>query len=64
MNKHNEPLWENNDIQFPRLLSEIFACSENLEIDAIADSMDVETNDVIELFDRAQSVFANIKRFL
>lgn len=49
------PKWKSNKIQFPRLLAEIAATQPDLDMQAIADSMDLEVSDVDELFDRAQA---------
>lgn len=46
-------LWSRNEIQFPRLLSEIVA-TQDLNIPAIAESMDLSVPDVNQLLDRAQ----------
>lgn len=58
----NNPNWDDNSIQFPRLLSEICACQDNLDLDAISDSMDLKVEDVIELLDRSQSEWEKIKK--
>lgn len=56
------PLWENNSIQFPRLLAEICACQDDLDLNALADSMDLEVEEVCELLYRAQDEWEEIKR--
>ncbi len=58
MNKH----WKNNVIQFPRLLCEIVATQENLDLVALADSMDLTVDEVKELFDRAHIEWEGIKK--
>ncbi len=57
------PLWERNDIQFPRLLAEIVATMDILESDweALCQSMDLSSKEVEELFDRAQVEWDRIK---
>lgn len=55
-------LWENNEIQFARLLSEIVAVQADLDIPAIAESMDLDIEYVDELFDRAHEVWERSKR--
>jgi hypothetical protein len=45
--------WFDNGIQFPRLIAEINATQDSLDIEALAESMDLEVSDVNELFDRA-----------
>jgi len=47
--------WENNEIQFPRLLCELIASDYNVT-DA-AKSMDLEVKDINELLDRAHTVW-------
>lgn len=58
----NSPLWNDSYIQFTRLLAEIVATQPNLDMQALADSIDLEIADVDELFDRAQSEFEDIKK--
>ncbi len=58
----NNPIWNDNSIQFPRLLSEICACQDDLDISGLADSMDLEVEDIIELLDRSQSEWEKIKK--
>jgi hypothetical protein len=57
------PLWERDDIQFPRLLSEILATIEisNEDWTALRDSMDLEDDELQELFDRAQASWERAK---
>lgn len=57
------PLWDRDDIQFPRLLAEIQA---NIDLTqeqwyTLCSSMDLETDDLAELFDRAQLAWEKIK---
>ena len=47
-------LWENDHVQFARLLAEIVATQEKLDIDALCTSMDLTPDDIDELFERAQ----------
>lgn len=53
--------WQNNAIQFPRLLCEIMASQENLDLAALAESMDLSIDEVNELFDRANTAWESIK---
>jgi len=54
--------WENNAIQFPRLLSEIIAVGiDEQQWDDILESMDLESDELNELFDRAQTEWERIK---
>ncbi len=54
--------WHDNSIQFPRLLAEIAATVELTEDqwDDLLASMDLETDDLRELFDRAQEAWEGI----
>lgn len=54
-------LWGRDDIQFPRLLCEIIATQENLDIFEIAKSMDLTVDEVNELFDRAHEAWEKAK---
>jgi len=54
--------WNKNSIQFPRLLSEI--CAIGLTEDQkteLCDNMDIDENELDELFNRAQRDFERIK---
>ena len=49
------PLWEDNSIQFPRLIAELLASDTfTFNIEDLKESMDLEEEDILELFDRAQ----------
>lgn len=50
-------LWNNNLIQFARLIAEISATQDHLDLPALAESMDLEVADVNTLFDRANEVW-------
>ena len=56
-NNENE-LWNNDLIQFARMLSEIQAnwCPESL-VKELMDSMDLERDEVLEIFERADKVW-------
>jgi hypothetical protein len=58
-----EANWAKDDIQFPRLLAEIVSTLELTQdqIDEIAESMDLESGRVDELFDRALAAWERIK---
>lgn len=58
---NTNPKWDDNLIQFARLLSEITAIQDNLDIDGLAVSMDLDRADVIDLFDRADDVWEQAK---
>jgi hypothetical protein len=56
-------IWNDNNLQFPRLLAEIVA-TVNIsprDRDALLESMDITEDELDELFDRAQTEFENIK---
>lgn len=52
--------WLNNAIQFPRLLAEI-AATQSLDLQALAESMDVTIEELNDLFDRANNAWEDIK---
>lgn len=54
-------LWDNNEIQFARLLCELSAVCDNLQLPAVALSMDLPLARVVELFERAHTVFERSK---
>ena len=56
----SEDSWNDNRIQFPRLLAEIRA-TQNLDYEALCDSMDLTVEQVDELLERAEDEFAVIK---
>ena len=61
-NESPKDKWECNDIQFPRLLAEIQATQENLDLQVLAEAMDLNVEDVEEIFDRANTSWESIKR--
>ena len=50
-------MWSNDLIQFARLISEIQATQDNIDIDALCISMGLDPLDISELFDRAVDVW-------
>lgn len=52
--------WFDNSIQFPRLLVEIMA-TQDLNWEALCDSMDLEPEDIDALFERADIEWEAIK---
>lgn len=56
-------LWERDDIQFARLLCEIVAVQEDLNIPALAESMDLTVDEVNQLFDRADAAWERHKTY-
>lgn len=57
------PLWERDDIQFPRLLAEIMGAVDILESDweRLCETMDLSSSEVEEIFDRADAEWQRIK---
>lgn len=55
------PLWNNDLIQFARLLAEISATQDHLDLPALAESMDLELAEVNVIFDRADAVWEAAK---
>lgn len=54
-------LWNNNEIQFARLLCELVANCDNLEFDAVCASMDLSKRELMSLYDRANDVWERSK---
>jgi len=63
MNDPLDPSWENNYVQFARLLCEINANVDisKHDLSDLCDSMDLDVKEINELFDRAHIVFENAK---
>lgn len=57
--RHNK--WDDDSIQFPRLLCEIMATQENIDFERLAESMDLEHDRIHELFDRANTAWEKAK---
>jgi hypothetical protein len=53
--------WDRNELQFPRLLTEIAATQDKLDMQALAAEMDLSVEQVNELFDRAEAEWQRIK---
>jgi hypothetical protein len=53
-------VWTDNAIQFPRLLTEIMATQE-IDLDSLAESMDLSCDEVHEIFDRAEKTWTAVK---
>lgn len=52
--------WYNDSLQFPRLIVEIRA-TQDLDFQALCESMDLEEDDLDELFDRADRAWEGAK---
>ncbi len=66
ISKNPNTNWENNSIQFPRLIAEmeaigIFANISNTFIHELCSEMDITKEDLFQLVNRAQNVWDNIK---
>ena len=55
-----ENLWDNDSIQFPRLLAEITA-TQDLDVESLANAMDLGVGEVGEILERAQGVWQSFK---
>lgn len=62
--KLDQPLWENDTIQFARLLCELMATQDNINLRTVAKEMDLSVKRVRELLDRADAVWQNSKESL
>ncbi|MGW8177993.1 MAG: hypothetical protein ACWGQW_04265 [bacterium] len=64
--EQTNPLWDDDAIQFPRLISEIAANVQftNDDWDLLLDSMDLDELDILELFDRADFAWEAVRFFL
>jgi len=63
MPKIMNPKWENNSIQFPRLIAEAEAAGlwcDKVGVQLMAESMDLEVKEVFEIIERAQTVWDKI----
>jgi hypothetical protein len=54
-------VWDVDNIQFPRLIAEIVATQDNLDLEVLAESMDLTTDQIKELMNRAVERFDEIK---
>lgn len=53
--------WDRDEVQFPRLLAEIVATQDKLDMKALAESMDLTLEEVSSLFDRADAAWERMK---
>lgn len=54
--------WENDRIQFARLICEIVATHDEIDCAALRESMDLDQSDLDALFDRANEAWEKAKR--
>ena len=59
--RQNDVIWNDDSIQFPRLLAEVYALITLEFVKELCHSMDLEAHQVIELFNRATQEFDRIK---
>jgi len=58
----HKSLWEDDAIQFPRLLAEIRAIGlTNDQVNALSESMCLYPSEIFEVLERAEIEFQNIK---
>ena len=64
ISKDPQENWENNDIQFPRLLAEIMGTLDftNEQWEELCASMDLAPEEIMEVFERAMAVWDRIKQ--
>lgn len=57
-------LWQDNSIQFPRLIAELVACGAFTPevMRDLTESMDLDAVEIYELIDRAQGQWESVKR--
>lgn len=60
-NPNSNPLWDDDLIQFARLISELVAIQDRIDIKALGTSMDLSKDSVIELIHRAETVWEEAK---
>lgn len=53
--------WNNDHLQFARLLAEIQACTEFKITNELMESMDLSKEQITEIFDRAEVAWEDIK---
>jgi hypothetical protein len=55
--------WEDDSIQFPRLIAEIQSCVaiNDADWETMLESMDLTNDQLVELFDRADAAWERIK---
>ncbi len=59
--QRNDAAWNENSVQFPRLLAEIHALIGDDLMAEVADAMDLKPEEVYEIFERATEEFEKIK---
>lgn len=58
---NTNPKWDDNVVQFARLIAEIAATQDTLDHGALCESMDLSVDDLNELFERADDVWERAK---
>ena len=54
-------VWNDNELQFARLICELVANVSNLEFEATCESMDLQADELQSLYDRANEVWERAK---
>lgn len=62
MSTNNNAVWDNDLVQFARLLSEINATQNDIDFHTLSDEMNCSIAEVEELFDRADAVWEKAKQ--
>ena len=52
--------WEDDHIQFPRLIAEIIATQEKLDVATLCEALDISLEELDSLFERAQVAWARL----
>lgn len=60
--EHEVTNWDRDDYQFPRLIAEIAATQDKLDIQALCEVMDLDPGRITELFERAHDAWERVKR--
>jgi hypothetical protein len=57
----SDATWENNGIQFPRLLAEVYGVLTHEQVGSLAENMDLAPHEVCQLFERADAQWQALK---
>ena len=62
MAKKKKTLWDNDNVQFTRLLAEVFMAGVTpQQLNDLSASMDLSKAEILEIFCRAQAAFDKLK---
>lgn len=60
--EEDKPVWERNDVQFPRLLAEIYKMGlKEYQLNVLSQNMNLHKDEVMYLFDRAERAWGELK---